>query len=84
MSISRNVYSGVRIPESTNPTTKISNGPQRPCSSFSSGRRTAERRGFPMGQKVVSDLFLKSKQDTAKFDLYVFMFKLLGNRIHDG
>lgn len=38
-------------------------------------------RAASMGQKITSDLFLKQKQEMAKYHLYTMMYRLLGTRM---
>lgn len=37
-----------------------------------------------MGQKVETTLFLKEKQDRSKYNLIMFLLKLIGPEIYDG
>jgi hypothetical protein len=79
MSISSNVPTGISKPDSANAGTKIKNGARCHDTSCTCGRgRSAGHRATSLGQKVTSDLFLRNKQDQAKYNLLMFMTRLLG------
>jgi hypothetical protein len=79
MPIQSNVSSGISKPNATDIRAKSKNGIGCHNTSYTCGRAgTTGHRATSMGQKVTSNLFLKSKQDTAKYNLYMFMIKLLG------
>jgi len=78
MPIPSNVSSRVSLsqPAITGTTTK--DGIRCHDTSRTGWRRTAVSTGrSQVGQKIVTDLFLKTKQDTAKYNLFMFMIKLL-------
>ena len=78
MSIQRNVSTRVHQPNSPNDRTKSKNGIRCHNTSCSCGRAgTPGHRAAPMGQKVVNDIFLRQKQDQAKYNLFIFMVRLL-------
>ena len=81
MSIQRNVFTGIYISKSANPITATTDGFECTYTSCVSGRRIASSRGIKMEQKVTSELFQKRQQEIIKFELYLFMFKLLGEKL---
>lgn len=78
MPIQNNVPSRISQSDSADAGAASENGARchdasRTCGRTSpTGHRTAS-----MGQKVTTDLFLRQKQETAKYNLYMFMVKLL-------
>lgn len=83
MSFQRDVYSGVYFSKSTDTTAKSGNGAKCSHTSCSYRRGTIRSKRLPVGQKVITDLFLKSKQDAAKYNLLMFMVKLMGDKIYN-
>lgn len=81
MSFQRNVFTGVYIPKSTDPISATTNGFECPCTSCACGRGAARSGRIQMGQKVTSQLFLRAKQDSAKYGLFMLMYKLLDGRL---
>ncbi len=84
MSIPCNVSSRVHKSEPTKSRTANENVARRSCSSCSCGRFSLGSDRIQVGQKVVTDLFLKEKQERARYNLIIFMAKLVGNKIYEG
>lgn len=79
MPIQSNVPSGISKPDPTNASPASKNGVRCHDTSCTCGRGNAARhRATSLGQKVTSDLFLKQKQEQAKYNFYTFMVRLLG------
>lgn len=78
MSIQSNVPSRISKPRATNNGTTRKDGTRCHDTSCTCGRaRRAGHPAAPMGQAVVTDLFIITKQDQAKYNLYIFVAKLL-------
>lgn len=79
MPIQSNVPSRISQSNSADARAASKNGFRCDDTSCACGRTDpAGHRTAPMGQKVTTDLFLRQKQETAKYNLYMFMVKLLG------
>ena len=79
MPVSSNVSTRIFKSDSTNPRTTIKDGARCHNTSCTCGRgATVGHRAASMGQAITSDLFLKQKQDQAKYNLLMFMTRLLG------
>ena len=79
MSISSNVSTRISKPDSADERAARKNGARCHDTSCTCGRvRTTGHQPAQVGQAVTSELFLRSKQDIAKYNLYMFMTKLLG------
>lgn len=78
MSVQSTMPSRISQPDSTDAGAKSKDGVRCHDTSCTCGRGfSARRRAAPLGQKVTTDLFLKQKQDQAKYHLYMFMTRLL-------
>lgn len=84
MSIPCNVSSRIHKSKSTESRTANENVTRRSCSSCSCGRFALGSPRIQMGQKVETTLFLKDKQDRSKYNLIMFLLKLIGPEIYDG
>lgn len=82
MSISSNVSTRVFKPKTTNTISEITDGNSSPNPSFSN-RGRSNGGGIPLGQKVITDILDRPKDDYHKIFMYIFLKKLLGRR-HDG
>ena len=79
MPIQSNVPTGISQPNTTDAGTKKINGARCHDTSCTCGRiKPTGHRAASLGQKITTDLFLRSKQETAKYNLYMFLVKLLG------
>lgn len=79
MSISSNVSTRIFKSNSTNNRAASKDGARCHNTSCTCGRGgTAGHRATSMGQAITTDLFLKQKQDQAKYNLLMFMTRLLG------
>ena len=79
MSIPSNVPTRISISDSADSRAATKNGARCHDTSCTCGRASPTgHRTTSMGQKVTTDLFLRQKQDQAKYNLYIFMSKLLG------
>lgn len=79
MSVQSNVPTGIHISKPTNTRAARKDGARCHDTSCTCGRdRRARRSATQVGQAVTSDLFLKNKQEQSKYNLLVFVAKLLG------
>lgn len=84
MSLPSNVSPRVFKPNSANNGAETKNGARCHNASCTCGRAGSPgHRAASMGQKVITDLFLRGKQETAKYNLYMLVMKLIGEKIYD-
>lgn len=78
MSIQSTVSSRISQPNSSNEGATRKDGARCHGASCTCGRgNPTGHRATSLGQKVTTDLFLKQKQEQAKYNLYMFMTRLL-------